>query len=222
MDTLSVSDHTSIVLATMDNVFRVLGELDLLEVQAGQKPPLNALDVLQAVATLDTIDPAVRAQIRKVIAAVPELRKAAEALPEDDREAAESVMAQLRGSIGMAGVTRSLDLIEKQQQVPALAEGVRVARQILADGQDSIYDPKHPYYQIVAKDTGPAGAAGADAGGAVSGAIVGSVTPLGPIGGAITGACAASAASIVKDVVDDLTGENDVPLFEDIGDHFPV
>ena len=61
LGTLKV-DHTAIVLATMDNVFTIMGKLDLLAVLDGQKPRRNAIDVLNAIAAIDAIDSAVRVQ----------------------------------------------------------------------------------------------------------------------------------------------------------------
>jgi hypothetical protein len=211
----------------MDNAIRIVAELDILERRAKGRFRLTAAEVLGVAASLKTIDAPTRGTIQTVSKMLPELRKILDSLSANDREELDEVYDLVRGSSSITVLKRNLDRVEKRHKGMPLAAGAALARKLFADGEKTIYDPKNPFHSRRGSGRpfavfSTVGVAAQDAGGAVVGGALGSFAGLAAAAAAAAvAAVSASTQQVVADVIEDLAGEDDVPLFEDIDDIVP-
>jgi hypothetical protein len=222
-DKLTVQDHTLVVGAVMDNVFRIAAELDVLAWIAGKRKRPTHQEILDTTVNLKSIDLVVRSKLRTAMDIRPKLREAFDALPKAYRGDLEEAFELLVGSRSMKGLRRNLDRIERQHSGTPLAESAKVARSLLDDGKDSIYDTRNnPFYRIGGRDKSlpsvvfsTKGVIKADIAGGFLGAAAGAATGPAIGGAAAAGAIGASTAVALGDLLDELWPE-DVELFDDI------
>jgi len=224
---LKVSDHTRVVGTVMDNVISVMAALDIPEVRAGRKPRPTAVDVLNAAATVKAIDSDVRTTLKEAANTLPQIRKGIDSLSKADREDLEEAFELVRGSSSMAVLRSNLERIEKRHKGKPLAEAATIARQLITDGEKSIYDPNNPFHTRGGKGLPFAVFSGksvavADAAGAIVGGLGGAAGGLGiAAAGAVAVGITASTTQAVKDVLSDIVGGDEVPLFDNIHDIVP-
>jgi hypothetical protein len=215
----------------MENCTKIVKTLRPHDVLTGKKPRLRSADVLQAAITVLNKDQKLVHQIELVLAHLPKLQQGIEQLSAGDRKLAILMSNQLSKAKDVEEIERLLAQLAKEHggHSAGVDSGLKLAKQLVAEGKTRIYDPGNGYYQVlsggdiaVAKDSST-GLASADAGGAVAGGMggfqVGGAAGIAP--GAAAGAITASTVQAVKNVVEAVL-EDDVPLFEDIKDKFPV
>jgi hypothetical protein len=217
--------HTLVVRAAMDNVFAIIGELDLFSVFAGRKPPVAPEEVLEAMARVRAVDPRARRKAAEIARTLAEMGTPARQLPDGRREELRVVSARIFGSRSISVLNRQLDGLAAEATSRGDAElltGVRLGQAFLSAGASSIYDAGYPYHRF----------RGSPGSGVVYKGVVDVATSdvatggsIGVRGGWQAGLAAgigASTVQAVKDVVDEVQGDDDVPLFEDIIDKYDI
>jgi hypothetical protein len=226
----AAQEHARIVRSVMDNLFAVAAEVDILEVVAGRKPPISPVDILQAAARVQRIDAKDRKRLEAAARMLLELRGTFTGLPKGHQDILQAAASQLRGSRDIDELAYNIDLLAAGTPEYGLRDGAMIGRAILQSGLKSIYNPTLPYYRAISKGsftvardvivhTANADLAGGIVGGALgakSGDWRATVVAAGGV------AVAASTTQLIKDAFDDITGENDVDLFDNIKHWFPV
>lgn len=225
---LTIEDHTRIVEAAQQNVFRIIRHLNPKELLIEGADP-SELDVLNALLQVGAIDSYTRERVRLVI----ELQ---EALARDQSPEAVDAARQMQELVRekSAGADDVPTLIANLRQLrdddgirhtEGLNIGLSMAVEMLEHGLNTIYSPANDYNRLFwirdekdatsgaiqprksdVKDVAVSDAAGAT-GGAITGGMAGSIVPgggtlAGAGTGAVIGAAGASTFVVAKKIFD--------------------
>ena len=203
----AVHIHTQAVATAAASVESVIQDLDLLNRGPEAIDPAEILGVLASYAENE----ADRRLLGVLAGAASQLREVAPNLPPDQAAVLGELVGRLQGARSIDDLHSILATYEGNQ-IRAVGEGASYARDILHDGEETIYDPESSPVAAVAGDpddppqerNGRAvlAVAAEDAAGGVGGAVAGAFFfGVGALPGAVGGAVSSSVATIVRRVL---------------------
>ncbi len=205
---LVVNDHTIIMRAIMEHPMQVIRYLpSQYKSKTGPRP--SGKEVLQAALQVEQIDSYTKARMQAVLDILPQMEEGQAALPDSLKRSLESLRQQLtnKSVAEQRRTLRDVGFRSQHREHPGVAEGMEVAAQILADGQDSIYSPDHSFYKLLNEGQGSLRAAGRDVisdigsfdtiGATAGGAIGSAAGGIGAAPGAVAAGAGASAGAAI-------------------------
>lgn len=189
-ESLTVADHTKIMMALADRAVLVTANLAF---EDGSPEPLDVIDALLAVRS---IDEDVRASLVTVREVLPAVMAAHETLPADFQETLETLRQDLAG-LSVPDMLAMLKQAQADNSTDELATlGIQFAEAILLDGHASLYSEDSGLTELLrvlsTSDSAGSDIAGVDMIGAAAGGVAGLLTGIGPGTGAVAGAAGAS------------------------------
>jgi hypothetical protein len=204
----AVSIHTRTVAAAAVSIESVIEDLDLLNRESDTIDPAEILDALADYAE----DEAARQLLGVLAGAARQLREVTLNLPADQALLIEELIGRLQSARSLDDLYAILAFYESNQ-IPGVSEGASYAREILQDGEESIYNPQASPVAAVAASPGDPpqdrndkavlgvavdDAAGGVAGGAAGAFFFGVGALPGAVGGAIGNSVLAVATRTLK------------------------
>ena len=219
----AVADHHDVISAAQTSIAPIMKSLRLPRVAAGKQAKITIANILQACLKVIS-DPRMKAVLERVNENYPRIEAAFFSAPQHEQDRIIGLMKGYHSAKDLNDLDAQLQTTANEH--PDTVVGVEMARRLLAQGRSTIYNPDNAFFtftsggvKAIARDQDLATAT-ADVGGAVGGALVG-----GPLGTAIAIAdlgLGASLGYMATAMADAIVGTDDVPLFDDIIDKFPV